>query len=77
MPSLARLDKLILAMNGKPREHAPPHFHVSGPDVNFTVRLDNLQVLAGKYDRKAFAVAVGWAEENMGMLLAKWSELND
>ncbi len=77
MPTLARLAKLIIAMNGKPREHAPPHFHVSGPDVDFTVRLDNLQVLAGEYDRKAFAASVAWAQENMDMLWAKWSELND
>ncbi len=77
MPTLARLAKLIFAMYGKPREHAPPHFHVSGPDVDFTVRLDNLQVLAGKYDRKSVATAVAWAQENMEMLCAEWSELND
>ena len=64
-------------MYGKPREHAPPHFHVSGPDVDFTVRLDNLEVLAGKYDRRAYAAAVAWAEVNSERLWAKWSELND
>lgn len=77
MPSLVRLGKIVVSMYGKPREHAPPHFHVSGPDVNFTVRLDNLQVLAGKADRDAFAAAVDWAKDKSGMLSAEWSKLND
>lgn len=77
MPTLALLGKLIIAVYGKPREHAPPHFHVIAPDVDFTVRLDNLQVLAGEYDRKSFSTAVAWAEKNMEILWAKWSELNE
>ena len=77
MPTLARIDRLIIAINGKPREHAPPHFHVSGPNVDFTVRLDNLQILAGEYDRKAFASAVAWANENMDRLWTMWRDLND
>ena len=77
MPTLVQVGKLIISMYGKPREHAPPHFHVSGPGVNFTIRLDTLQILAGECDRKAFAAAVAWAEDKAEMLSAKWSELND
>lgn len=77
MPTLVRLGKIVVSMNGKPREHAPPHFHVAGPDVSFTVRIDNLQILAGKADRDAFAAAVEWAKDKSEMLSARWSELND
>ena len=70
------LGKLIIAVYSKPRERAPPHFHVIAPDVDVTVRLDILQVLAGRSDRKAFAAALTWAEANMDLLWAKSRDLN-
>lgn len=47
------------------------------PDVDVTVRLDILQVLAGRSDRKAFAAALTWAEANMDLLWAKSRDLDE
>ena len=78
MPTIVRLtDSVKICIYGGPTEHNPPHFHVlTGDGKAFCVRIDNLQILKGVADRKAFAMAVTWAEANRETLLRRWRDLN-
>jgi hypothetical protein len=58
-------------------DHVPPHFHLRGPNSNALVRLDTLSVMRGTYSRRDLAEAVAWAEENLALLQAEWSRLNE
>lgn len=58
-------------------DHAPPHFHLVGPDSNAMVRLGTLEVLRGVADRRDLADAVSWAARNAVMLEAEWRKLNE
>jgi len=75
MPCLYRLGKLKIVMYAG--DHAPPHFHLRSPDSDCQVALSNLLPLEGVYDPRELAAAIAWAADNMEILLAKWSELNE
>ncbi len=76
MPTIIRLSAtLVISINAD--DHAPPHFHVMGPEVDFTVRLDTLQILAGTANRKALREVIAWASTNMDLLTRKWDEYNE
>ena len=68
MPTIVRLSETVrICMYGG--DHDPPHFHVLTGDGNASmVRLDTLQVLAGRASAKAFATAVAWAAEHLDLL---------
>ena len=34
-------------------DHAPAHFHVTGSDIDFTVKIETMEFIAGKFDRRA------------------------
>ena len=74
MPTIARFNGLKICIF--PGDHAPPHFHVMYQGTAFQVRLDNLQVLAGRANRRAFALAVEWAARNGQLLSNRWDEIN-
>ena len=76
MPTIVRLSGTVrLCMYAG--DHGPPHFHVLTGDGNaFMVRLDTLQVLAGRVDPKALALATRWADRNPALLAERWSDLN-
>lgn len=58
-------------------DHAPPHFHLKGPNSNAQVRLGDLTVLRGRAHRRDLAEAVAWACAHMDVLHAEWSRLNE
>jgi hypothetical protein len=58
-------------------DHAPPHFHVVGPDIDVQVAIETLQAIRGRFKGTALAEAMAWAAENRTLLLAKWSEFNE
>jgi hypothetical protein len=59
-------------------DHAPPHFHVRGPDTDCQVAIETLQIMRGHCRRPAeYAQAITWAAENQALLRAKWSEYNE
>jgi hypothetical protein len=59
------------------RDHAPPHFHVIGPDFHVLIGIRDLQVIGGTIPRKAYAEAVAWAADHIDDLLAEWCRLNE
>ena len=58
-------------------DHAPPHFHIVGPDTDLQVAIKTLQVMRGHYRAADLAQAITWAAENQALLRAKWSEYNE
>lgn len=75
MPTIAMLTNAKIEMYAG--DHAPPHFHLRGPDSNALVRLDTLAVIRGTYDRRDLAEAVVWARDHMNILTDEWSRLNE
>jgi hypothetical protein len=75
MPSIAGLAAVSIYIYAD--DHAPPHFHVRGPNTDCQVSIETLQVMRGRYRRADLAEAVTWAAENQALLRAKWSEYNE
>ena len=75
MPRIARLAAVSIYIYAD--DHAPPHFHVVGPDTNLQVAIKTLQVMRGCYRAAYLAQAITWAAENQALLRAKWSEYNE
>jgi hypothetical protein len=58
-------------------DHAPPHFHVRGPDTDAQMNIETLQVMRGSLQRDHLAQVISWAAKNTALLRAKWSEYNE
>jgi uncharacterized protein DUF4160 len=75
MPTIMRFRTCRLTIY--PNEHGTPHFHLEFTDgERCSIAIETLEVLVGKLsqERKA-AEALGWAEKNRELLLAKWKEI--
>ena len=75
MPAVQRLSSATLYVYAD--DHAPPHFHIEGPNSNAMVSIETLQVIRGRFDRRDLAEAIAWAAENQERLRRVWSDLND
>ena len=75
MPKIVRLASVAIYVHAD--DHAPPHFHVVGPDSDIQVSIETLQVMRGHYRAAALAQAIDWAAGNQALLRAKWSEFNE
>lgn len=77
MPTVVRLSGCKICVYAG--DHAPPHFHVVGPDWTAVIDIGSLEMTRGKGPRGALREAVEWAEdrENLDLLLAAWRILND
>lgn len=58
------------------RDHAPPHFHVKGPEVNALVRIDPITVLRGSMPSDLWSEIAAWAMSNRHLLVAEWNRNN-
>ena len=76
MPQLVQLTA-SLSIWLYPRDHAPPHFHLIGPDTAVLVDLRDLQVITGSYRRKDLRLALTWAAEHMDELWQAWGDQHD
>jgi hypothetical protein len=74
MPRLATLSNSAVFIYV---DHAPPHFHVRGPNANAVIDIETLSVVRGSIDRKDLAEAIGWAAENMETLWSEWRRVNE
>jgi hypothetical protein len=53
MPRIARLANVSIYIRAD--DHAPPHFHVVGPDTDVQVAIETLQVIRGRFKGTALA----------------------
>jgi hypothetical protein len=75
VPKIARLSNVSIYVHAD--EHAPPHFHVWGPNSDAQVRIDNLQIMNGQIHRADQREIFNWAFDNQGLLQSKWDEYNE
>ena len=75
MPTFKRFH--AFRVDVRSRDHAPPHFHVIGPDFHAVVGILDLQVQRGTISRKAYAEVIEWAAANTAPLMAEWRRLNE
>jgi hypothetical protein len=75
MPRIVRLAAVSIYVHAD--DHAPPHFHVVGPNTDIQVAIETLQVMRGRYRAADLASAINWAAENQALLRAKWTEYNE
>ena len=54
-------------------DHNPAHVHVSGPDFELLVFLDDLTVEGAAAEARAAAEALAWIEANRLQLLERWA----
>ncbi len=75
MPTYATFDAFRIELRS--RDHAPPHFHVVGPDCHALIAIRDLQVLRGTITRKVLAEVVAWADGRRDELMTEWRRLNE
>jgi hypothetical protein len=72
MGTLLRIGKFRVAMHVK--DHNPAHVHVSGPDFELLVFLDDLDIEGPAAEARAAAEAIAWIEANRASLLERWAK---
>lgn len=58
-------------------DHAPPHFHVRGPDIDAQIRIADLSLMRGTITRQALRDVEAWAAGHHDLLVAAWREFNE
>ena len=58
-------------------DHAPPHFHVLGPDSDAQIAIANLQVIRGRISRRDLGEAVAYAAEHTDDLETIWRQYHE
>jgi uncharacterized protein DUF4160 len=75
MPSIHRLANVTIYIYAD--DHAPPHFHILGPNSDAKIEIETLRVMRGEYRPSDLAQAIAWAADNLPLLRAKWKEFNE
>ena len=75
VPTLQRFGAVTFRMYAD--DHAPPHFHIVGPDFEVLVRISDMAVIAGAARAPQIAESMLWADANRAALALKWAELNE
>jgi Domain of unknown function (DUF4160) len=75
MVTMHRQAKWKIAVYGD-EPHPLPHYHVEGPGFRCSVDIMTGDVIVGEAPKKVLTAARAWADENAGLLLAKFQELN-
>lgn len=71
MGTLLRVGKFRAAMHVN--DHNPAHVHVSGPDFELLVFLDDLSIEGTAAEARAAADALTWIEAHRLELLERWA----
>ena len=58
----------------RPKEHAPPHFHVVGPDCDASFRIDDGSFLAGTVGARERKIIKVWFRAAKEKLISDWDE---
>jgi hypothetical protein len=54
-------------------DHAPPHFHIAGPDINAAFTIENCTLLKGRMDGKKQQMVRWWYERSRPLLVKTWN----
>ncbi len=69
---VAKVNGLYIEINSK--EHAPPHFHVKGGDIDAIFSIDNGKLLRGNIDGRRKALVGWWYARSRDKLIAIWNQ---
>ena len=72
MGTLLRVGKFRVAMHVN--DHNPAHVHVSGPDFELLVFLEDMTIEGTAAEARAASEALTWIEANRVQLLARWAK---
>ena len=75
MPKIVRLANVSIYMYAD--DHAPPHFHMLGPESDALVDLESLRVVRGRFRRRDLTEVRAWASEHADLLQRRGAELNE
>jgi Domain of unknown function (DUF4160) len=70
MPTISIFFGIIIQMYWN--EHAPPHFHCRYGDFEVVIDIQKLEVIEGKFPRRALNLVLDWAELHQTELLEDW-----
>ena len=74
MPTIARLSNCTVYIYAD--DHAPPHFHLRGPDSNAMISIESAEVIAGRAHGRDLAEAQRWVNANRDLLRREWRRIN-
>lgn len=74
MPTIAEIGNIQIRIY--PRDHMPPHFHISTPYGEAMVRIEDLQLIKGRLRRRDLNCALEWARQNRARIWDCWDEQN-
>jgi len=69
---VAKVNGLHFEINSK--EHAPPHFHVKGGDIDATFSINDGEMLHGNIDNRRKALVGWWYTRSRDKLITVWNE---
>jgi hypothetical protein len=55
-------------------DHAPPHFHIAGPDIDAAFTIENCTLLKGRMKGKKQQLVRWWYERSRPLLVKTWNE---
>ncbi|HLF63773.1 MAG TPA: DUF4160 domain-containing protein [Saprospiraceae bacterium] len=70
MPELARFYGIIIKMYFV--DHNPPHFHADYGEYRAEYDIQSLDLINGKFPRRAHALVIEWASIHKSELLENW-----
>jgi hypothetical protein len=53
-------------------DHQPPHFHAKYAEFEILVNINTLEVIEGKFPKRARAMVIEWALDHRDELLEGW-----
>lgn len=69
---VAKVNGLHFEINSK--EHAPPHFHVKGGDIDATFSINDGKLLHGNIDGRRKALVGWWYKHSRDQLITVWNQ---
>lgn len=74
MPTIAELGSIQIRIY--PRDHRPPHFHISTTYGEAVMLIADLSLVKGRLRKADFRLVLEWARENRRLLEDEWRRQN-
>lgn len=74
MPTVVELGSIQIRIY--PKDHAPPHFHISTTYGEAMVRIVDLTLIKGRLKRADLVRVLDWATKNKGLIEDEWNKQN-
>jgi hypothetical protein len=58
----------------RPKEHAPPHFHVKSANIDASFRIENCELLKGTIGGRERKIIEWWHKHSKSKLVLIWNE---